>query len=397
MRVTFTVTKGTNEGTEFSFDQYASFVVGRHRETQFRLSLEDRTLSRFHFLIEINPQGCAIVDLKSKNYTFINSKIVKDRVLLNEGDEIKAGKTHLRVSIEKREAPGEVAYRDDHLTPDIPGFRVIRKLGTGTTGTVYQAFDESRRSMVALKLIAPKLAVEPLWMKRIEREATIHRQLAQRHIASLLDFVQNVPQPYLVMEYVSGKTALGLLQETATAGDRIPIARAVGLIRQTLDALAYAHHAGVMHRDIKPANLMISEVEGRDFVKIIDFGLAGFFVTSDLSRLTQTNMLMGSVGYMAPEQMIDSAKVNSKADIYAVGATLYALLTGMTPYALPTGKTSCIEMRVEGSPQPIERFRQDIPQELVFLIDRVLSRNPNDRPDARTFQDALAPWTNSSG
>jgi serine/threonine-protein kinase len=391
MRVTLTVIKGPHLGAEFAFDQYASFVVGRHRKTQFRLSLKDPTLSRFHFLIEMKPAECSLLDLNSRNHTFLNGRPVT-RAQLRDGDVIKAGKSRLQVAIEPTDfVPEPVPEPAD--PPEIPGFQIERPLGRGKTGAVYLAADESDRSRVALKLIAPEIAGDPLAAKRVEREALIHRQLEQRHIASLYRFGRADRQIYLVMEYVPGVSTLALLQQ---AGGRLPVARAVDLVRQALDALAYTHSAGVVHRDIKPSNLLVTRVGGRDLVKVVDFGLARIYHESNLTRLTLEPTAGGSIGFMCPEQIRDMKDAGPPADIYSAGATLYVLLTGMYPYDFPAGDRTCLDMVLRQEPIPILDRQPDLPEGLASLVHRAMSREPSARPDARALQDALAPWANGS-
>ncbi len=387
MRVTLTVIDGPHLGAEFTFDQYASFVVGRHRRTQFRLSLKDPYLSRLHFYLEIKPPKCMLVDLKSANHTYLNGRRI-ECVAVSDGDRIRAGKTTLRVSIE----PGEPLIPPKALSeslPETPGYRIERTLGVGTTGTVYLAVDERDQARVALKLIAPAIVNCARAATKVRREADIQCQLKHPNIVSLYELVKWKDEMYLVMEYVPGHDVLRLMQ---ACGGRLPVGRAVDLICQTLSALAYAHRTDVVHRDVKPNNLLLARIGGRDVVKLGDFGLARIFHESSLSGLTLEREVSGAFGFIPPEQIQDMHNVGPAADLYAVGATLYSMLTGQLPYEFPSRTHECFVMIVNQDARPILSLRPDVPEAVADVIHRAL-RDPSERfPDAETMRADLLPW-----
>jgi serine/threonine-protein kinase len=388
MQVTLKVIEGPHVGAEFAFDQFASFVVGRHRKTQFRLSLKDPYLSRLHFYLEIKPPKCMLVDLKSSNHTYLNGRKV-DSAMLSDGDRIRAGKTTLRVSIERGESPS-VPRAGREQPPVIPGFQIERLLGSGNTGTVYLAVDARDQARVALKLIAPAIVNCPRSLAKVEREAVIQCQLKHPNIVSLYEMGTVDDQKFLVMEYVPGPDALHLIE---SSGGQFPIGRAVDLTCQTLDALAHAHRIDVVHRDVKPNNLLVARIDGRDVVKLGDFGLARIYHESSLSGLTLERDVAGTLGYIPPEQIHDMRNVGPAADLYGVGATLYSLLTGQLPYDLPDTTRECFAMIIHQDVRPIRSLRPDVPEELADVIHRALSREPEDRyADASTMRRELAHW-----
>lgn len=402
MLVTLTVIDGPHLGAEFSFDQHATFVVGRNRRAQFRLSTRDPYISRLHFAIENSPAQSVILNLSNRHSkTRLNSRKI-ERAVLAHGDIIRAGKSTFRVGLaphpQSLETDLEPEAEPGESPPEIRGYRLDRWLGSGATGTVYQGVDLRDQSRVALKIIAPEDVSEKT-IKRVEREAFILRQLDHAHIVSLFNYGWTFDRLYLAMEYVPGPTAQSLM---AREGGFLTIGRAVEIASQALDALAYAHRAGFIHRDIKPNNLLIARIGGRDYTKVVDFGLARMFgdaalrsttTNTSVHRVTATGAKLGTLGYSAPEQFEDAAKVDHRADIYAVGSTLYAMLTGELPYDIPKRMDSHMISVFDNAPRPIQKLRADIPPGLADVIYRSLAREPAHRWNtAREMQDELKPW-----
>ena len=173
------------------------------------------------------------------------------------------------------------------------------------------------------------------------------------------------------MEYVPGTDAAGL---ALALGGPLPIPRAVDLACQTLNALAYAHARKFVHRDIKPHNLLVTQVDGRDLVKVTDFGLARIYHASMLSGLSFAGQFSGSLGYLPPEQITNYRDSGPSADLYAVGATLYYLLTGRSIYDFPMTFEKRLLMILEQNPVPITSRRTDIPPGLGAVVHRALAR-----------------------
>ena len=394
MRVELTVIKGPHLGAAFAFDDHASFVVGRHRRAQFRLALEDGYLSRFHFYVEIKPPECVLVDLKSINHTFVNGSKV-DRVSLVDGDTIKAGKTTLRVAIEPGEPPTlpPPIEEEEGFLPEIPHYRLERLLGAGSCGAVYLASDDRDQARVALKILTPVIANCPKSIALFERETELHRKLDHPNIVALYEAGRADGRPFMAMEYVPGRDALHLVE---SSGGRLEIGRAVDMACQALRALTHAHEAGIVHRDIKPNNLLVARINGRDVVKVVDFGLARIYHDSSLSGLTVQGDVRGTLGFLAPEQIIDLRSVGPAADQYGVAATLYFLLTGERPYTFPGNVQDCLFMILQEDAIPIRRARPEIPDGLAAAIHRALSREPDDRyAGVSSMLEAIAPWADA--
>jgi serine/threonine-protein kinase len=446
LRITLTVTEGPHAGRVFSFEEHDSFLVGRSPDAKFRLAAKDQYFSRHHFLIELNPPRCRLIDMESTNGIFLNDERVVS-AMLKHGDRIKAGKTVLTVAIEETEVkelpdPVSVARQPDpspsppiaatatargicractspippriSSAPDggsspheprlcpacqeladrqpqpIPGYRVIREIGRGGMGIVSLALRGDDASPVALKTIIPAVAGSKAQVDRFLREARILSGLDHPRIVSFRDMGESSGLLYFAMDFVRGTDAAKLLK---AEGGTMPIARAVGLVLQLLDALAYAHDRGFVHRDIKPSNLLVIEHGGIDAVKLADFGLARVYRASRLSGLTMQGDMGGSISFMAPEQLTNFRESKPAVDQYAAGATLYNLLTDRFIHDLPRALQKQILMVLQNDPVPIVSRRRDLPRGLAEVIHRALARAPDDRfPDVTALRAALAPF-----
>ena len=390
MHLKIKVVDGPHIGAEFHFEEQASFVVGRHRRTQFRLPLKDKHLSRFHFFVDVKPHGCTLVDLKSSNHTFVNGKRV-ERIELNHGDEIRAGRTKLKVDIDAAAGRPPRPLPEEALPPIIPNYQLERMLGTGSCGVVYLASDTRNGARVALKILSPVIAGCPKSSAMFEREASLLRQLDHPHIVDLYEVGRVDNRLFMVMEFVPGLDALHLVKDR---GGRLPIERAVDIARQALDALGHAHEAGIVHRDVKPNNLLLARINNRDVVKIGDFGLARLYRSSSLGELTAIDDIRGTLGFLPPEQIVDFHNVGPTADQYGVAATLYFLLTGAFPYNLAADDEECLRMILEDRTIPIRDRRPDLPESLALVVDQALSSDPADRfPNVQALHAELAPWS----
>ena len=191
------------------------------------------------------------------------------------------------------------------------------------------------------------------------------------------------------MEYVAGPDAGRLLERSGP----LPVARAVGWICQTLEALEYAHAKGFVHRDIKPANVLVTQAEGRESAKLADFGLARVYQASRLSGLTMVSDVGGTPAFIPPEQITNFREAKPPADQYGAAATLYNLLTGAFVFDLPAHALHQLAMILQDDPVPIQSRRPDLPRGLAQAIHRALAREPAERyPDVKAMRQALRPY-----
>jgi serine/threonine protein kinase len=208
----------------------------------------------------------------------------------------------------------------EELAERLPAYQILRLLGRGGMGAVYQGVQLSLARPVAIKLLSPDLAASPDFVSRFQREARTLARLQHPGIVTVHDF-GSTPDGhlYFVMEFVDGTDLQQVIQ-----GAGLEPAQALELTLQVCEALQYAHSQGVIHRDIKPANVLLTQ-EGR--AKLADFGLARPITLAP--GMTAASMVMGTPGYMAPEQL--AGKIDHRADIYALGVMLYEMLTGSPP------------------------------------------------------------------
>ncbi|WP_354379593.1 serine/threonine-protein kinase [Streptomyces sp. PvR034] len=249
-------------------------------------------------------------------------------------------------------------------------YRLEALLGRGGMGEVWRAYDPRLDRRVAIKFLPPHLADGHV-VDRFHREAQVTARLQHPGITQVFDSGAQDGQLHLVMELLDGRNLGEVLQERASG---LPVSQAVDLAAQIADALSYAHRADIVHRDIKPANLMLV-AGGR--VKVCDFGIAGF-VQAD-SGLTREGSLMGTPDYMAPEQC-QGQRVDGRADLYALGCVLFALLTGRPPFTTHGDFRVVMMDHIHTPPPRPAALRPGVPDGLDRLISVLLSKDPGDRP-----------------
>lgn len=275
----------------------------------------------------------------------------------------------------------------DPLPPGVPApgemiaakYEVERVLGVGGMGVVIAARHVHLGQRVAMKFMRGEAARDDNAVGRFLREARAAVALSSEHVARVLDVgTLESGAPYMVMEYLSGVDLAQVLRRDGP----MPVSGAVDVVLQACEAIAEAHALGIVHRDLKPANLFVtSRMDGSPLVKVLDFGIskAAQVVGSQSGQsLTASGIIMGSPGYMSPEQVRSSKDVDARSDIWSVGVILYELLTGISPFVGETLGDTFAKIASE-NPPPIRERRPDVPAKLVATIDQCLQR----RLDAR--------------
>ncbi|MCL4203134.1 MAG: SUMF1/EgtB/PvdO family nonheme iron enzyme [Pirellulaceae bacterium] len=273
-------------------------------------------------------------------------------------------------------------------------YRLLSVLGQGGMGTVYKALHTRLEKIFAVKVLPLDKLQEEQAVARFDREMKAVAKAEHPNIVRATDAGVSDGRHFLVMEYVEGMDLARLLRHIGplTPGD------ACELIRQAALGLQYAHSKGMVHRDLKPSNLMLARSEdGPPQVKILDLGLALLDAphSSEPRELTSTGQVMGTVDYMAPEQIQDSHHVDIRADIYSLGATLYKLLCGQTPFSGQRWDNPRRRMMalVTETPRSIAQRRSDLPDGLPEVVDRMMARNADERyPTPAEVAAALAPF-----
>ena len=245
---------------------------------------------------------------------------------------------------------------------------------------VWRGIDERLGRPVAVKLLDKADTVDPAMLQRFDREARTAGSLTHPNIVAVYDVGRDSGVPYLVMELIDGTSLATLL-----AGGPLPIDQAIDVARQICDALAVAHGQGVVHRDIKPANILITTT---GTVKVCDFGIARL-THQQQTDLTAPHTALGTSAYMAPEQA-SGAAVDARADLYALGCVLYAMLTGHPPFTGDNPLTVLWQHQHQPAAS-VASVRPTTPTDLDVLIARLLAKQPTDRPATATeVRDLLA-------
>jgi serine/threonine protein kinase len=264
----------------------------------------------------------------------------------------------------------QAARRPDH------GYRIVKEIGRGGMGVVYLAVRASDNSCFAVKMIEPGVHGSRREVERFFREARILEQLNHPNIVAYREMGDWDGRIYFAMDFVDG---VDLSKLHKGQGGPLPIARAVDITCQVLDALDYAHAKRFVHRDIKPSNILVTIEGGHDRVKVADFGLARIYQASTLSGVTGPEDLGGTVAFMAPEQFTQFRDVGPSADQYSTGATLYKLLTGRFVYGDARDQFTQLSHIAKQPPMSVATFRQDVPAGLAEVVQRSLAKDPADR------------------
>jgi len=493
--VRLVVVDGPETGRVFSFDGADSFLVGRSPKAHLVLDpAADRYVSRTHCLIDIRPPRIILNDLGSTNGTYVNDQRVT-RSEIRDGDEIRVGRTKIRIAAPLLTTLGEAAtiaaeevsaqaaakwlppqgeqsWQPPGLAPPTPpsaepitstpprlvcrscaadlahcadsdglagelpdalylcrsceqsevegselletlgGYRILGELGRGGMGVVYRAVQESTRRIVAVKQMLPNVELEEREFRLFEREIAVHSTVRHRNLARLLDHGRDRGRSYLAVEYLAGGDAAGLVRRVFTGPVPLPLAIRIGL--EVLDGVDALHRSGVVHRDLKPQNILLSRTpdEGFGTAKVTDYGLAKPFedAGNSLFDVTRDNEAAGSLMFMPPEQILNYRHVQPPADVYAIGVSLYYLLTASYTVnsralvrpevsTVPPGLTrNPIEAVIDDDPIPIRSRRSELPESIARVIDTAVQKELSRRYDsAARFRHELAAQAQREG
>jgi serine/threonine-protein kinase len=265
----------------------------------------------------------------------------------------------------------------------LDGFRLTERLGQGGLARVYKAYPDGtleEDQAVAIKVLDADMAQDENFVRRFNREKAVYLALNHPHIVQVLGFGNYHEHYYLVMELIRGSTLRDHIKP-----DGMEPARVLWLMRPVFQALHYAHTQGIVHRDLKPENIMVT-IEGQ--VKLMDFGLAG---GRDYSQVTATGSILGTPAYIAPEQV--RGELDPQSDQYALGVTLFELLTGQPPFS-SDNPVNIVFMHLSEEPPKLSDLRPELAK-VAPVVARMLSKSPRDRYP--TTQDALTAFEEVAG
>jgi serine/threonine protein kinase/tetratricopeptide (TPR) repeat protein len=248
----------------------------------------------------------------------------------------------------------------------ISHYKIIEKIGEGGMGVVYKATDTKLGRTVALKFLPPRLLCDAEAKSRFEHEAKAASALNHPNIATIYEIEEVEGRCFMAMEYLEGGSLKGLLKTRD-----LSIKEVLGLALQIGEGLNAAHERGVVHRDIKPDNIMLA---GKGLVKIMDFGLAKL---KGVSRVTKAGTTVGTLQYMSPEQA-QGKEVDRRSDLFSFGVILYEMIAGRRPFAGDT-EAAVINSIINDTPEPMARYKVDVPEGLQRIVDRALAKDAGER------------------
>ena len=254
---------------------------------------------------------------------------------------------------------------------EFAGYRIERRLGRGGMGVLYLALEPGLERQVALKLIAPEAAADEVFARRFAEESKVAASIEHPNVVPIYAAGEEAGVPFIAMRYVAGAD---LARRLAREG-RLETAVAVELIAQVGNGLDAIHAAGLVHRDVKPANVLLSGREGVEHAYITDFGVARNVATE--SGLTQTGRFVGTLDYVAPEQ-ISGGAVDACADVYALGCLLFKLLTGEVPFP-KDGEAARLFAHLNDPPPAPSLYVPEVSMALDDVVIRAMSKGPEDR------------------
>lgn len=270
-------------------------------------------------------------------------------------------------------------------------YRVDRVLGVGGMGVVVAAMHMQLDQMVALKFIRLEALGNTEVVSRFEREARAAVRLKSEHVARIIDVGRlDSGSPYIVMEYLDGQDLSSLIQQQRS----LPAAVAADFVIQACDAISEAHGLGIVHRDLKPGNLFLANTShGQQAIKVLDFGISKSQAGGD-ANMTRTQAVMGSPGYMSPEQMRSTKAVDGRSDVWSLGVVLYELIAGRPPFDADTFTALCVKIAMDPHP-PLPAFPMALPAGFEAVVNRALEKDPARRyQSAVELAQALAPFAN---
>ncbi|MGA2721486.1 MAG: FHA domain-containing serine/threonine-protein kinase [Bryobacteraceae bacterium] len=429
--ILLTILNGDEKGRIVIAGPDSPVVVGRGEDAHIKLSARDQLVRRKHAYLRRTAPGWELAEIPPPKNTPLVNGVRQHCCVLTDGDVVQLGETSMRVSLVTRTgrlfrciacgvdvssvansdgralelADAAVYTCQDHVTKsaDLAGksigkYELCSLLGQGGAGMVFRVYDRTTARMLALKRLTDLKSVERV--RRFDAEMLALKELRHTNVIRFVDWGTDVEGfPFLVTEYAPG----GNLGELASKWNfRLPPRLARDLLVAVLDGLRFVHSGDLasgrkplIHRDIKPQNILLrmtgDDPNSLQYVpKIADFGLVKILHGVPI---TKPNEASGTIGYVAPEQVVNMRGVDARADIYSIGATLYTLLCGSLPIDLPGDDkpTEQLQRVLHADRIPIGRRAPDVPARLATVVDQACQRDAARRhASAAEFQQALS-------
>lgn len=404
MKLQLTVIDGEESGRVFELpDGVTSF--GRSQSAGIQIG--DRSVSRQHCVFEVSGATVEIVDSGSSSGTFVNSQAVERRAL-SVGDEIRVGNTHLRVGPAGSEQSTillgacHLQLPDSGVKGQLPNliggriheFKIEKKLGEGRSGEVFLARDEPRNRVVALKILWPEFSQNQEDVQRLVRAMKTMFPVRHENLVRIYNAGKSDDYTWIAMEYVDGETMSQVIARIGAAG-MLDWEYAYRVAVHTARGLQAAFEHQIIHRNITPKNILM-RTEDR-VIKLGDTMLAKALEGSLARQITLPGQLVGDMAYMSPEATSDTAAADGRSDIYALGVTCYALLTGRPPFEAHSLPSMLNKVRNE-TPESPRKFQLSINHQFEGCVMKMLEKRPADRyqsPKALLRDlDLIAPLAN---
>lgn len=380
MPIALRVTAGPNKGYVFSVDEGAPVSIGRGDGAEVRVS--DTSVSRSHCILEFPAGKPVLRDAGSTSGTRVNGKTIVQHDLLS-GDVIDIGLTRLCYTVQG--PPAETDTVADDVSSEVERlrqltgsalshYRIGDAIGSGSSGFVFKALDMNDKKPLALKVYVPEFATQDEELQRFIR--SVKTMLPQRHpnLVTLFGGGKTGPYCWMAMEYVEGENLKQTIKRIGQEGkiDWRPAVRvAVGIAR----GLFYLHSEKIIHRNLSPTNILLSNV---GVAKIASLKLAKALSGKMAKNVTKLgNHVLGEIHYQAPEQ-VGGAGVDGRADIYSLGALIYALLTGRPPFLGPS-PTETAAWILRRPPLLPRRINDSIPEVVEGIVLKMLAKRPGER------------------
>jgi serine/threonine protein kinase len=372
-----TLTNGKQKDRRYVIRPGQTFHIGRTSEASIRL--DETSVSRRHAQLEMRADGLYVIDLGSSNGTFVGGRQLSNggECFLPNGQHLELGSQGMVVELVgfDTQARERVLVQRQRDQPRMPSddFELLALVGQGSYSRVWAAWQQSLDRVVAIKVLDSSTGGDESGdaRQRFVSEARLWCQLKSPYIVRFHDF-RFTPDgtPCIIMELVQGPTVADLL-----ADGPLPLAQVLAIGGDVSRALQEISTHGIVHRDIKPANVMVSP-EG--VAKLADFGIAKELGTE--LNLTDTGVGVGTLSYVSPEQVEGGADLTIQADVYSLGAMLYQLIGGRTPFARKTSLSETLDTILKETPKSLTALRHDCPARLDLFVCSMLAKLPAERP-----------------
>lgn len=376
------VVEGTDVGTSIEINDGASITIGRNESCDTRLS--DGTVSRVHCEVQRSGDIVTLKDLKSSSGTRVNGSPI-EQVRLGSGCMIQLGDTKMRYVAPESDgettmataAPSPVVAKplEELVGTTINTYRLDSIIGIGVSGAVFKAFDEKKQRVAAVKILSPAYAYSEEKRMRFVRAMKTMLPIRDPHIVRLYNAGISGPYCWAAMEFIEGENLSQLISHLGIEG-MLDWKKVWQVAMNISMALQTGYEQKIVHRNVTPTNILRRRDDGECF--LADYMLAKAVEGQNAQQVTQPGQIIGDVSYLAPERTTADGVVDTRSDIYGLGATCYALLTGKPP-ASGTTLPETIERIRTVKPENPKKFQFSVNEMFADVVMKMLEKNPSDR------------------